>query len=77
MADGNRCPNCGCDRPSKAANGLCARCLLQQGLDSEAFSLARGGIYDASIGGHKMTFAIDAKAKSGPAPIVSRLLRFQ
>src|ERR1700722_19638956 len=40
-------------------------------------SLARGGIYDASIGGHKMMFQIDAKATSGPAPIVSRLLRFQ
>ena len=40
-------------------------------------SLARGAIYDASIGGHKMTFAIDPKAASGPAPIVSRLLRFQ
>ena len=40
-------------------------------------SLARGGIYDASIGGHKVTFQIDAKAKSGPAPVVSRLLRFQ
>jgi hypothetical protein len=40
-------------------------------------SLARGAIYDASIGSHKMTFQIDPKAKSGPAPIVSRLLRFQ
>jgi hypothetical protein len=40
-------------------------------------SLARGAIYDASIGGHKMTFQIDPKAKSGPAPIISRLLRFQ
>ena len=40
-------------------------------------SLARGAIYDASISGHKMTFQIDAKAASGPAPIVSRLLRFQ
>jgi hypothetical protein len=39
--------------------------------------LTRGAIYDASIGGHKMTFQIDAKAKSGPAPVVSRLLRFQ
>ena len=39
--------------------------------------LARGAIYDASVGGHKMTFAIDAKAKAGPAPVVSRLLRFQ
>jgi hypothetical protein len=40
-------------------------------------SLARGGIYDASISGHKMTFQIDAKAQTGPAPVVSRLLRFQ
>jgi hypothetical protein len=40
-------------------------------------SLARGAIYDASISGHKMTFQIDPKAKSGPAPIVSRLLRFE
>jgi hypothetical protein len=40
-------------------------------------SLTRGAIYDASIGSHKMTFQIDAKAKSGAAPIVSRLLRFQ
>ncbi len=40
-------------------------------------SLARGGVYNASIGGHEMMFQIDAKAASGPAPIVSRLLRFQ
>jgi hypothetical protein len=40
-------------------------------------SLARGGIYDTSVGGHKLTFQIAAKAKSGPAPAVSRLLRLQ
>jgi hypothetical protein len=40
-------------------------------------SLARGGIYDASFDGHKLTFQIAAKAKSGPAPAVSRLLRLQ
>jgi hypothetical protein len=39
--------------------------------------LARGAIYNASLGGHKMTFGIDPKATSGPAPVVSRLLRFQ
>jgi hypothetical protein len=39
-------------------------------------SLARGATYDASIGDRKVTFQIDAKAESGPAPIVSRLLRF-
>jgi hypothetical protein len=38
--------------------------------------LARGAIYEASIGARKVTFLVDAKAKSGPAPIVSRLLRF-
>ena len=40
-------------------------------------TLTRGAVYDASIGDHKMMFKIDAKAKSGPAPVVSRLVRFQ
>jgi hypothetical protein len=39
--------------------------------------LTRGAIYNASFGGHRMKFEIDAKAKSGPAPVISRLLRFQ
>jgi hypothetical protein len=39
--------------------------------------LARGAIYEASIGNHKMAFQIDKKAKSGAVPVVSRLLRFQ
>jgi hypothetical protein len=40
-------------------------------------SLIRGAVYDASIGDYKVTFRIDQKAKSGAAPVVSRLLRFQ
>jgi hypothetical protein len=40
-------------------------------------SLARGAIYVARIGDHEVNFQIDAKAKSGPAPVVSRLLLFQ
>jgi hypothetical protein len=40
-------------------------------------SLTRGASYDASIGDSKVTFLIDAKAKSGTAPVISRLLRFQ
>jgi hypothetical protein len=40
-------------------------------------NLAPGGTYDASIGSHKVTFRIDPKAKSGRAPVVSRLVRFQ
>jgi len=37
--------------------------------------LAPGGTYDASIGGHKLTFRVDRKAKSGRTAIVSRLVR--
>ncbi len=43
MAEANRCPNCGSERPANAPKGLCPRCLLQQGLNSEAFSVAKGG----------------------------------
>jgi len=39
-------------------------------------SLARGATYEAAIGARKVTFLVDAKAKSGAAPVVSRLLRF-
>ncbi len=39
--------------------------------------LARGGVYRATIGTNKVTFKIDAKAKTtGKIPVVSRLLRF-
>jgi hypothetical protein len=40
-------------------------------------NLASGGIYLASLGGQNVPFRIDANAKSGPAPIASRLLRFE
>ena len=40
-------------------------------------SLTRGAVYVASIGGQNLPFRIDANATSGPAPIASRLLRFQ
>jgi hypothetical protein len=45
-------------------------------LGKSNLSLIPGATYAASLGSHEMTFQIDAKAKSGPAPIVSRLLRF-
>lgn len=38
--------------------------------------LMRGATYEASIGESKLTFLVDRQAKSGAAPIVSRLLRF-
>jgi hypothetical protein len=40
-------------------------------------SLVRGATYEAGLGGRKLAFRVDAKAKSGAAPVVSRLLRFQ
>jgi hypothetical protein len=39
--------------------------------------LTPGGTYRASIGDHKVVFKVDASAKSGRGPVVSRLLRFQ
>src|SRR5262249_51925507 len=39
--------------------------------------LTRGASYEASIGDHKLAFAVDRKARSGTAPVVSRLLRFE
>ena len=46
-------------------------------LGTTDLKLTRGAIYEASIGAHKLTFQVDAKAKSGAAPVASRLLRFQ
>jgi hypothetical protein len=39
--------------------------------------LTPGATYRASIGDHKITFKVDASAKSGEGPVVSRLLRFK
>jgi hypothetical protein len=44
-------------------------------------ALSRGGVYTASLGADKVTFKVDAKAKTaksktGKAPVISRLLRF-
>ena len=49
MADADRCPNCGSELPHDAPKGLCPRCLLRQGLDSDAFSLAPGGTPAATM----------------------------
>jgi hypothetical protein len=40
-------------------------------------TLTRGAVYEARIGRSKVKFQIDAKAKSGPTPVVSRLVRFE
>src|SRR5262249_33833886 len=36
MADPERCPNCGSERPARAPQGMCPRCLLRQALDCDA-----------------------------------------
>ena len=46
-------------------------------LASKNVSLDNGATYEASIGGRKIAFRVNAEAKSVPTPIVSRLLRFQ
>jgi len=38
--------------------------------------LRRGALYTATLGSRKFTFKVDAKAKTGNAAVVSRLLRF-
>jgi hypothetical protein len=45
-------------------------------LANEKGALTAGGIYRASTGTREVIFKIDASARPGPAPIVSRLLRF-
>jgi len=39
--------------------------------------LAPGAAYKATLGDHETLFSIDAKAKSGKVPVVSRLVRLQ
>jgi hypothetical protein len=38
--------------------------------------LQRGKLYTATLGDRKFTFKVDAKAKTGNTPVISRLLRF-
>jgi hypothetical protein len=38
--------------------------------------LQRGKVYTATLGDRKFTFKVDAKAKTGNTPVISRLLRF-
>jgi hypothetical protein len=38
--------------------------------------LKRGAVYKATLGHRKLTFKVDAKARTGTTPVVSRLLRF-
>ena len=43
MADANRCPNCGAERPANAPEGLCPRCLMRQAQEGEVSELTDAG----------------------------------
>src|SRR5262245_24443651 len=79
------CPNCGAERPDNAPRGLCPRCLLQAGLNSEALSLEGnqlGATVDLSgppsvlealtlsLGPVPRVLLADTDATSGAGPVV-------
>jgi len=66
------------DRPGERAEFAVGENGFYDLAKAKAKPLAKGGVYRATIGPNKVTFKIDAKARStGKIPVVSRLLRFQ
>ncbi len=49
MADARTCPDCGSELPPRAPEGLCPRCLLGVGLNSDALSVGRAGEVGATM----------------------------
>ena len=49
MTDARTCPNCGSERPARAPEGLCPRCLLRAGLASDSLSVGRAGDIGTTI----------------------------
>src|SRR5258708_2235092 len=45
----DRCPSCHAERPPNAPAGLCPRCLLRAGLESDALCLSRAGEVGATV----------------------------
>src|SRR5262245_25489967 len=66
MADTERCPNCGSERPGRASQGLCPRCLLQQALDGDSLGLSHNGGPTANL-----ERPPKAGGASNPAPIAA------
>jgi hypothetical protein len=79
------CPNCGAERPANAPRGLCPRCLLQAGLNSDALSLSGRQVaatvelpgqssvletLTAALGPVPRVLLADTNAVSGPGPVV-------
>ena len=61
-------------QPGPGEAGVTARKVFV--LKSYLTRLRRGALYTATLGSRSFTFKVDAKAKTGNAPVVSRLLRF-
>jgi serine/threonine-protein kinase len=49
MAERPTCPRCGSELPARAPRGLCPRCLLIGGLESDALSLSHPGEVGATL----------------------------
>ncbi len=49
MFDARTCPDCGSELPPRSPEGLCPRCLLGAGLNSDALSVGRGGDVGATM----------------------------
>ena len=67
------------DRPSERFAVELDESLVNGGfydLAKTDMRLQRGKLYTATLGDRKFTFKVDAKAKTGNTPLISRLLRF-
>jgi eukaryotic-like serine/threonine-protein kinase len=86
MSESRICPNCGATRPAQSPEGLCPRCLLQQGLGSDPSGQGRGSndhtidlpakaisVLDsigATIGGVPRVLLRDTDVGETPSPII-------
>jgi WD40 repeat protein/serine/threonine protein kinase/tetratricopeptide (TPR) repeat protein len=71
MADANRCPNCGAERPANAPEGLCPRCLMSNALGEEPAGAAEMTERDShEIGAQAVPGATQTGTEAAEAPIV-------
>ena len=73
MANENRCPNCGAERPASAPEGLCPRCLMGNALGEEMPAVVGAtAVASAETGVQTFPKAMGAEAteaeNAGPAP---------
>src|SRR5208337_1430420 len=74
MSEARVCPNCGAIRPAQGPEGLCPRCLLRAGLDSEGLGRSQSGealVTMSPDGPDGPRSVLETIAKSvGPVPMV-------